>query len=213
MTILLIEHGKGEEQRVLFEGIRATCELGKAKQQLADKEDRITKMLEALAASVTATNSAKKMADSYKEAYQTLDAAIKKHTSATVQNPSLVESPPNYSSAVPQTTPSYIPSITKAEEVEAHLPNWQMPTRNQALVSVRKNASAKYGTDFNMVEYELEKQMKAFDKLTQYQKQNWKPLMRTLLNSAASKWPNDYSMMVYEIEKQIDAKDRLDGGR
>lgn len=213
LIILYVDHGKGEEQITLFEAMRDQDELrkmrlnnkkqleviGSMKTLIGTQNDLIAGYQVSVQAAENAYQAAKKSAELYKE---------------ELDEKSQVEmvSPPNYSTAVPRGA-SYSPPITKANEIETTLPNWQMPTRNQALAIIKKNADAEWGTDFRMVEHEIENQTKAYDKLVHYQKQNWKPLMRTLLNKAAKQWGEDYRMMVYEIEKQIDAKDRLDAAR
>lgn len=214
MAILFACHGNGEEQKVLFEALRDSAELKKAK-DLIDQQKRDLKIAnEKLETSENLKAQYDNSLALYKKANEAateLINAYKARDEAKANTP--VQTPANYSSAVPQGPPSYIPPITKAVEVETPAPNWQMPNRNQAMAVARKVATEKWKDNYSMLEYEIERQMEGYDKLAQYYKQNWKPLMRNLLNSSAQKWPDNYSMMVYEIERQIDAKERLDGRR
>jgi hypothetical protein len=214
MVLLYAKHGNGPEQQMLFEGLRDTQALKKAKEQIAKQKReleltrKVAESVEELKASYENSLAAHEKA---KEASRKLIEAYKAKEAAMAE--SVVEKPANYNTAVPQSPPAYLPPIVKATDAEPAVPNWQMPTRNQALAIARKNAEAKWPNNYSMMEYELNNQMEAFDKLAQYQKQSWKPLMKTMINSAAKKWPQNYNMMVYEIENQIDAKERLDAAR
>ncbi len=65
-----------------------------------------------------------------------------------------------------------------------------------------------------MVEYEIEKQMEAYEAINAYEKKRWSnPVIRRVLNRAGSKWGNNFNMVLYEIENQLGAKDRLDSNR
>lgn len=61
-----------------------------------------------------------------------------------------------------------------------------------------------------MVNYSIEKETAAFNKLLQYNKTG-NPAVKTQLAKAAQEWPNNYSMMVYSLETQLEAKQKLNG--
>lgn len=214
LTILYVDHGKGEEQVTLFEAMRDQARMRQlekdyaqqskvmdsAKTLIGTQADLIAGHEAAAQASAASYEAMKKSAELYKQAYEEKADVV-------------IPSPSNYNTAGPAVMPANSASLTKAQVVEPNLPNWQLPSRNQAMAIIRKNAETEWGTNFNMVEHELENQTEAYEKLVQYHKQSWKPLMRTLLNKAAKEWGEDYRMMVHEIERQIEAKDRLEGGR
>lgn len=214
ITILSIAHGDCEEYKVLFEGIRDSLQLKKANEIIAKQKkellalraltDDVESLRMSYKNSLNAHRESLAAANRLIEAYKAKDAAIAENVVAKAAN---------YSSAVPTYKPTQTPAITKTRQKPTPAPNWRMPTRNQALAIVKKEASEEWGTNFQMVEHVINGQMEAYDKLVQYQKQNWKPLMRTLINDAAKDWDRNYLMMLHVIESQIEAKERLDGTR
>lgn len=214
MTVLSIAHGESEEYKVLFEGIRDSVQLKKANELIVKQKKELQTLRELADAVESLKMSYENNLNAHREALAAANQLINAYKAKdAIVAETMVEKPANYSSAVPQGNPTYLPPVTKVETAEPASPHWQMPMRNQALAIIKKNAENEWGTNFSMVESEIKGQVEAYEKLVQYQKQSWKPLMRTLLNDAAKEWNENYRMMVREIERQIDAKDRLDRAR
>jgi hypothetical protein len=73
------------------------------------------------------------------------------------------------------------------------------PTRETMIAIIKANAIAKWGDDYSMVKYEINKQTEAYDwvaKQTKYPQ---------IVDKAKQKWGTDYSMVKYEYEKQTEA--------
>lgn len=99
-----------------------------------------------------------------------------------------------------------VPSVAKTEII----PSFTLPPAAKAAAFIKSQANQKWGTDYSMVQYEIDKQTKAFAALSEYYKQRWKPIIREIIDSSAQKWGTDYGMVVYEIEKQMKAKQIID---
>jgi hypothetical protein len=64
--------------------------------------------------------------------------------------------------------------------------------RTSMLAILKANATAKWGTDYQMVQYEYNNQVQAYD---QVMSQTAYP---EIMTAAESKWGNDYSMVEYQ---------------
>jgi len=86
-------------------------------------------------------------------------------------------------------TPAPTPALTPGTKID-----------REAMVEIFKaNASAKWGNDYQMVNYEVDKQTEAYDwvvKQTEYP---------NIIERAKQEWGNDYTMVKYEYEKQAEA--------
>ena len=67
--------------------------------------------------------------------------------------------------------------------------------------SILENCQAKWGTDYSMVKYCVDKQTKA--------KQELPKQSSIILNNCKAKWGTDYSMIKYCVDKQTKAKNAL----
>jgi len=75
--------------------------------------------------------------------------------------------------------------------------------RNEILKILKVEASAEWGNDYQMVQYEYENQIEAYDWVV---KQDEYP---DIMSSAKSEWGNDYTMVEYEYKKQVKAYESL----
>jgi len=104
--------------------------------------------------------------------------------------------------------PSYVPSATPSV-ANSPLPSWIPPTQTASVKIIKDRAITKWKDDYSMVNYVIDSESEAFQKLLQYNRSPNSEVKR-LLATAAQKWPNDYSMMVYTVESQLEAKQKLD---
>jgi len=105
--------------------------------------------------------------------------------------PSETLAPPPAPPPTPEPTP--IPEPTPATTPETK-------TDREAMIEIFKaNALENWGSDYQMVNYELENQTEAYDwvvKQTQYPE---------IMEWAKSEWQNDYEMVKYTYENQVEA--------
>jgi len=88
-------------------------------------------------------------------------------------------------------------NFTSASETEQRAV--ESPSRTEIIDLLKKNALEKWKTDYEMVNYEVNKQTDAYDwiiKQTEYP---------DIMKKAKQKWGNDYEMVQYEYEKQIES--------
>lgn len=71
--------------------------------------------------------------------------------------------------------------------------------RDKMIEIFKAEALKKWGDDYSMVKYEIEKQTAAYDWVIKYVK------YPDILKRAKQKWGNDYAMIKYEYEKQTEA--------
>lgn len=72
-------------------------------------------------------------------------------------------------------------------------------TRENILAILKSNASAKWGDNYQMVKYEYDNQVEAYDWVTA---QTGYP---EIMTKAKQKWGNNYQMVKYEYENQVEA--------
>ncbi len=101
-------------------------------------------------------------------------------------------------------------TVTRKERPDPGPPMWHPPVGTQGERTIRRNATAKWGNDFNMVEYEMGLQKNALAKLIQYNKRA-NSNGKIILASAYQKWGENYNMMLYEAELQDGALGRMNG--
>ncbi|MCM3728709.1 hypothetical protein M3226_23980 [Neobacillus cucumis] len=73
--------------------------------------------------------------------------------------------------------------------------------------TIRSNASKEWGTDYEMVQYEINQQTSAYNKLKVMVVKN--SLGETLLNNAFKTWSYDFEMVDYEYYTQVQAYNRV----
>lgn len=88
------------------------------------------------------------------------------------------------------------------------LPWWKPELRRKVDAAIRSAAEAKWGDNYAMIEYEINLQTEAYDKLLDYNK-TWKHGEKQIIARAAAKWAPKWNMVVYEIERQTEALGRL----
>ena len=71
--------------------------------------------------------------------------------------------------------------------------------RTDILTILKANASTKWGTDYEMVQYEYNNQVEAYNWVVAQTK------YPDIMTKAKGKWGNDYEMVKYEYENQVEA--------
>lgn len=94
-----------------------------------------------------------------------------------------------------------IPSVN--QETKASTTQQPAPDRSTILAILKTKASEKWGTDYEMVKYEYDKQVVAYDWVIA------QTAYPNIMASAKKKWGYDYEMVKYEYEKQVDAFESL----
>jgi hypothetical protein len=90
------------------------------------------------------------------------------------------------------------------------LPWWKPELRTKVDALIRSEAEAKWGQNYSMIEYEINLQIEAYDKILNYNK-TWKHGEKQIIARAVAKWAPKWNMVVYEIERQTEALGRLNG--
>lgn len=110
---------------------------------------------------------------------------------------------------------NYVPAARPVvTQPDPEPPAWRYPPEYEARKIIRTAAEEKWGENYRMVEYEIERQTTAHQTLHRYEKKRWSnPVIRRALNAAGNKWGMNFSMVIYELEQQLEAKDRLDATR
>jgi hypothetical protein len=75
--------------------------------------------------------------------------------------------------------------------------------RAEKLEVFKADATKKWGDDYSMVKFEIDKQTQAYDWVIKY------ATYSDILSGAKQKWGNDYAMVKYEYEKQAEAYEWL----
>jgi hypothetical protein len=90
-------------------------------------------------------------------------------------------------------TPELTPTPTPAPAPETK-------TQRDTMIEIFKaNALTKWGSDYEMVSYEIEQQTKAYDWIIKNASYD------DILTRAKQKWANDYTMVKYEYNQQADS--------
>lgn len=79
-----------------------------------------------------------------------------------------------------------------------------LPSQAEASNSIKEAASKKWGEDYSMVQYEIDKQTEAYNWLISKQNDNPK-----ILQWSINKWENDFEMVKYEYENQLESFNKL----
>lgn len=104
------------------------------------------------------------------------------------------------------TSPSPEPRFV--EPTKPTPPRWVEPTQYAAEREIKETAQAKWGTDFKMTAYEIDKQNLAFIELRDTNRRG-NQTTRDIIDEAVAKWPKDYSMIMYEVKSQIEAYNKI----
>lgn len=100
----------------------------------------------------------------------------------------------------PKAQPTSKPTITV---IKKQVVSDIFPTRDEAYSIVKKVSENKWKDDYEMVKYEIDNQMVAYDWLiTQDQHID-------IMKRAREKWGDDYEMVKYEYENQVKAYESL----
>lgn len=89
------------------------------------------------------------------------------------------------------TTPAPTPTPTPAPATQSD--------RASVLVILKSNASAKWGDNYQMVKYEYDQQVEAYDWVVAQTK------YPDIMAKAKQKWGNNYQMVQYEYNQQVEA--------
>lgn len=132
---------------------------------------------------------------------QQLKLDLQKLSNAISSTPTPTPTP---SSAPALSVSNYQPTVTEVEKTK----RWIEPTQAAVDREIKAAADAKWGTNYSMVAYEIEKQSEAFIKVRDANRRG-NNTTRDIIDTAAQKWPSSYSMMLYEIERQVEAYNSL----
>lgn len=91
---------------------------------------------------------------------------------------------------------------------EPRLKRWIEPNARMAENAIKQAAEKEWGTDYNMVSYEIKRQAEAFEELKAINR-NANVTTREIIDKAASEWPTDFSMMLYEVKRQIESYNQI----
>jgi len=117
-------------------------------------------------------------------------AENKNETSAPVVEKTKTATPTKTETkTVPVITPTPTPTATPAPQTD----------RASMLVILKANASTKWGDDFQMVKYEYDQQVTAYDWVVSQTK------YPDIMAKAKQKWSNDFTMVKYEYNQQASA--------
>lgn len=98
-----------------------------------------------------------------------------------------------------QSTPSATVAIKQPTPTQTSATENPKTEREKVIEIIKANALTKWGDDYNMVKYEQDKQIGAYDwvaKQTEYP---------NIMEKAKNKWGYDFNMVKYEYEKQVQA--------
>jgi hypothetical protein len=104
------------------------------------------------------------------------------------------------------------PGASRAEAdpaiVEPEIPEWYPPLKDEVAKQIKDAANA-LSNDYNMINYEIQRQTEAYSGLVRYHKTG-SPFIRKLISKYALRWGSNYAMIVYEVSSQIDAREKLE---
>ena len=95
----------------------------------------------------------------------------------------------NTAPVVPKLTPAPVPQ--------------PQTDRADMLIILKANASAKWGDNYQMVKYEYDNQVEAYDWVVSQTK------YPDIMTKAKQKWGHNYQMVRYEYENQVEAYESL----
>lgn len=137
--------------------------------------------------------------DSLKNNNEITQQPVVENTQAVAENKN-----DNPAPVVEKTTTTPAPVKTETKTTPAPTPT-PTPTpapqtdRASMLVILKANASSKWGTDYQMVQYEYNNQVQAYDWVVAQTK------YPDIMAKAKNKWSNDYQMVKYEYNNQVEA--------
>ncbi|HEV7702290.1 MAG TPA: hypothetical protein VGO63_02520 [Candidatus Paceibacterota bacterium] len=127
-------------------------------------------------------------------------APVAEQTIATTtpSKPVVTNPAPAVSNTKPVTTPAPKTVQSAPATTQAPTPAPQSD-RASVLVILKANASAKWGDNYQMVKYEYDNQVEAYDWVVAQTK------YPSIMAGAKQKWSNNYQMVKYEYENQVEA--------
>ena len=121
---------------------------------------------------------------------------------ATTKKPTdpIVETPQVKTPTVTETTPkTTAPTAQKIVEAPTKITTTAQSDRSSVLTILKSNASAKWADNYQMVKYEYDNQVEAYDWVTA------QTTYTDIMAKAKQKWGNNYQMVKYEYENQVKA--------
>lgn len=106
------------------------------------------------------------------------------------------------------TASNYVPRVVEPPPI--NIPAWSPPAPSVVTKTIRDNAVAEHKTDYSGLNYEIERQTEAYEKILRYYK-TADPFIKGLINKAALDHGSDYSAISYEIEREIEARQKFQG--
>lgn len=88
------------------------------------------------------------------------------------------------------------------------IPAWAPPAPSMVTKTIRERAVAEYKDNFSGLNYEIERQTEAFEKIVRYYK-TADPFIKSAINKAALEYGFNYSSFAYDVERQIEARQKF----
>ncbi len=126
---------------------------------------------------------------------QTTTPVVEQAVATTTPTKPVVNNP----TPTQNTTASNPKSITTPAPATTQAAPAPQSDRASVLVVLKANASAKWGDNYQMVKYEYDNQVEAYDWVVAQTK------YPSIMAGAKQKWSNNYQMVKYEYENQVEA--------
>lgn len=142
--------------------------------------------------------------DTVVAAYQSEIEGYKARAAVSHQiNQALLDNPPR---AAPPSAPVYASTPMPSAPV---IPAWWPPAPSVVTKAIRTNAVAEHKDNYPSMNYEIERQTEAYEKLLRFYK-TADPFIKAAINKAALEYGTNYSSFAYDVERQIEARLKLD---
>ena len=107
-----------------------------------------------------------------------------------------------------------IPARPYAQPVAASpvIPAWYPSAASMVKKVIRDQALAEHKDNYSSMNYEIERQTKAYEKILRYYN-TANPFIKAAINKAALEHGTNYSSFSYAVERQIEAKQKFDEQR
>jgi hypothetical protein len=113
------------------------------------------------------------------------------------------KSPSPITSPTPKTSPTTTSNAATGPASDTSSSDETLAERDKMIAKFKEYALNKWGDDYEMVRYEIDKQTEAYDWVMQ---QTEYP---EIMNRAKQKWGIEYDMVKYEYQKQVEAYESL----
>lgn len=90
------------------------------------------------------------------------------------------------------------------------IPAWSPPAPSVVTKTIRDRAVAEHKDNYSSLNYEIERQTEAFEKIVRYYK-TADPFIKAAINKAALEYGANYSSFAYDVERQIEARQKFNG--